>query len=270
MADDDLAEQLFVRGGFSVFEGKICRSGYDPIAGIEKSGILALRRLSLTWEEQYERWVEAADGSAYDDRPERIVIIETRKAARHGGPLDNPEQWEWVKSALGETNRRRFVSAVFHRQAAPRALASTMLRMGVEEENPSANRLFVEPAVKAMGARRVMNRLIDLLRDGSDREKAGAASAAYWVQGDQSQPSFVEVCGRFRDEMLRQFIATDSVYVRQRIISSLSMKTEDYSPDVAKLLPTAIRIARGHFDPYIRHRIEVQLGEEGLLRPLPS
>jgi hypothetical protein len=29
--------------------------------------------------------------------------------------------------------------------------------MGVEEENPSNNRLFIEPAVKAMGARRVLN-----------------------------------------------------------------------------------------------------------------
>ena len=224
----------------------------------------------MTWEEQYERSVKAAGGSPYDDRPERIVILETRKAARHGAPLDSPKQWEWVKSALGETNRRRFVSAVFHRQAGPSALASTMLRMGVEEENPSTNRLFIEPAVKAMGPRRVMNRLLDLLRDGSDREKAGAASAAYWVQGDQSQPSFVEVCGRFRDEMLRQFIATDSVYVRQRIISSLSMRAGDYSPDVAHLLPTAIRIARDHNDPYIRHRVEVQLGEKRLLRPLPS
>lgn len=223
----------------------------------------------MTWEEQYERWVKAIEDNPYDDRPERIIVIETRKGARNGAPLDNPAQWEWVESALRDTNRRRFVSAVFHKQAAPSALASTMLAMGVEEENPSNNRLFIEPAVKAMGARRVINRLLELLRDGSDREKAGAASAAYWVQGDRSQPSYVEARERFRDEMLRQFVATESVSVRQCIIPSLSMKAEDYSPDVAELIPTAIRIARTHSDPYVRHRVEVQLGEESILRPLP-
>lgn len=223
----------------------------------------------MTWEEQYERWVKAIDDNPYDDRPERVIVVETRKAARNGGSLDNPEQWEWVESALRDTEARRFVSAVFHRQAAPSALASTMLTMGVEEENPSNNRLFIEPAVKAMGARRVMNRLLELLRDGSDREKAGAASAAYWVQGDWSQPSYVEARERFRDEMLRQFVSTESVSVRQRIIPGLSMKPEDYSPEVAKLISAAIRIARGHSDPYIRHRVEVQLGEESILRPLP-
>jgi hypothetical protein len=226
--------------------------------------------VSVTWEEQFERWLQAIDGSPYDDRPERIIVIETRRAARHGAQLDNPEQWEWVKSSLREPNRRRFVSAVFYRQAAPPALASMMLTMGVDEENPSTNRLFIEPAVKAIGARRVMNRLIELLRDGSDREKAGAASAAYWVQGDRNQPTYVDARARFRDEMLRQFVSTESVYVRQRIVSSLSMKAEDYSPDVATLLPTAIRIARNHADPYIRHRVEVQLGEESHLRPLPK
>lgn len=216
----------------------------------------------MTWEEQYQRWAKAIDDSPYDDRPKRIIVIETSKAAQNGAHLDSPEQWEWVESALRNTERRHFVSAVFHRQAAPSALASTMLTMGVEEKNPSNNRLFIEPAVKAMGAHRVMNRLLELLRDGSDREKAGAASAAYWVEGDRSQPSYVEARERFRDEMLRQFVATESVSVRQRIIPSLSMNAEDYSSDVAKLIPTAIRIARAHNDPYIRHRVEVQLGEE--------
>ena len=69
--------------------------------------------------------------------------------------------------------------------------------------------------------------------------------------------------------MLRQFVASESVSVRQRIIPSLSMKAEDYSLEVAKLIPTAIGIARSHSDPYIRHRVEVQLGEESVLRSLP-
>lgn len=224
----------------------------------------------MTWEEQYQRWVKALDDSPYDDRPERIIVIETRKAARNGASLDNLEEWEWVESALRDADRRRFVSAVFHRQAAPSALAFTMLTMGVEEANPSHNRLFIEPATKALGARRVMNRLLKLLRDGSDDEKAGAARAAYWVRGNQDEPKYVEARARFMDEMLRQFVASESVIVRRNIIPSLSMQSEDYSPDVASLIPIAIRIARAHSDPYVRHRVEVQLEIARALWPFPS
>jgi hypothetical protein len=31
----------------------------------------------------------------------------------------------------------------------------------------------------------------------------------------------------------------------------------------------AVEIARNHDDDYIRHRVEVQLGKERLLKPLP-
>lgn len=206
----------------------------------------------------------------YDDRPARLIVIETRKAARKGAALDSAEGWAWVGNGLRDRTARIFVHEVFHQQAAPGHLASVMLTMGIEEQDPSANRFFIEPAVKAMGARRVLKRLTELLRDGSEREKVGAASAAYWVRGDSNDPACREAWARFSDEMLRQFVASESPYVRQRIIPMLSMQKEDYSPGVAELIPAAIRIARSHPDSYIRHRIEIQLGEEGPFRPLPS
>jgi hypothetical protein len=223
----------------------------------------------VTWEEQYHRWVKARDNNPYDDRPARIVVVETAKSARNGATLDTSNEWAWVESALDDADRRSFVSAVFHRQAAPSGLASMLLTRGIEERNPSTNRLLIEPAVKAMGALRVMRRLLDLLRDGSDDEKAGAASAAYWVQGDLNERKYAEARTQFRDELLRQFVDTENDFVRQRIIPSLSMMAEDYSPDVTHLIPVAIGIARAHSDPYIRQRIEVQLGSERTFRALP-
>ena len=109
-----------------------------------------------------------------------------------------------------------------------------------------------------------------MLRNGTEREKGGAASAAYWVRGNAEEPRYCEARARFADEMMRQFVASESVYVQQRIIPMLSMQAEDYSPEAAELIPAAIRIARSHPDSYIRHRIEIQLGEAGPFRPLPS
>ena len=115
----------------------------------------------MTWEEQFKRWANTQGENPWNDRPERLIIIETRKAARNGGTLDTPEGWDWV-------------------------------------------------------------------------------------------------------------VENESVFVRQRIIPMLSMRADDYSPEIAALIPTAVRIARSHPDPYIRHRIEVQLGETSLLQPIPS
>lgn len=151
----------------------------------------------------------------------------------------------------------------------PKHLADLMLRLSIEERDPSKNRFFIEPAVKALGARKVISRLIKVLRSGSDVEKGGAASAAYWVRGDADQPSYREVRAKFDDELMRQFVATESTYVQQRIVPMLSMDSTDYSPDIAALIPTAIHIGRAHPDPYIRHRIEIQLGAGGPFQALP-
>lgn len=241
-----------------------------PMAGGAMPYHIAPGEMAVTWEEQLERWARAEDENPYDDRPARAIVIETRKAARTGGSLDSPDGWRWVRTGLRDPERQAFIHAVFHRQAAPTHLAATMLAMGIEEQDPSGNRWLIEPAVRAMGARRVIDRLTELLREGTDLEKGGAASAAYWVRGDPNDIRYLEAKSRFRDEMLRQFVENESVHVRQRIIPMLSMRAEDYSSEVAALLPTATRIARSHPDSYIRHRVEIQLGAEGPFRAVPS
>lgn len=224
----------------------------------------------MNWEDQFQLWVKAEDADTYDDRPARLIVIETRKAARNGASLDTPEGWAWVTEALKDSDRRTFVHAVFERQAAPKQLALEFLKMGVSERNPSTNRLYIEPAVRAMGARRVMRHLTEMMIDGSDDEQAGAACAAYWVRGDDADQRYREARKHFRDAMLERFVETESTYIRQRIVPSLSVDANDYSIEIAPLIANAIQIARAHPDDYIRHRIEIQLGSPGSLRPLPT
>ena len=224
----------------------------------------------MDWENQFQRWAKSEDENPFDDRPARLIVIETRKAARNGRSLDVSEGWRWVEESLEDSDRRTFVHAVFHRQAAPKHLAAVFLQKGVNERNPSANRLFVEPAVRAMGPRRVMEKLTKLLSSGSENEQGGAVSAAYWVRGDDGEQRYRDARQRFRDAMLRQFVDTDSTYVRQRIIPMLSLDDNDYSYDASALIAEAMHIARNHPDDYIRHRVEIQLGSAGPFRALPA
>lgn len=223
----------------------------------------------MDWESQFRRWVKAEDDNPFDDRPARLIVIETRKAVRTGASLDASDGWRWVEEAVEDSDRRTFVHAVFNRQAAPKHLAALFLQKGVNERNPSTNRFFVEPAVKAMGARRVMERLTKLLLNASENEQGGAVSAAYWVRGDDSERHYRDARRRFGEAMLQKFVDTDSTYVRQRIIPMLSLDESDYSYDASALIAEAIYIARNHPDDYIRHRVEIQLGSAGQFRALP-
>jgi hypothetical protein len=148
-------------------------------------------------------------------------------------------------------------------------LAHLLVRAGVYERDPSANRWFIEPAVRKLGAEQVLARLLDYLRIGTDVEKAGAASARYWVRGDEAFGSSAIVAA-FREATLREFVGNPDVDLRRRIVPGLSLRAADYPPDMAPLIAEAIALARAHPDDYIRHRIEVQLDAGGPLQAMPT
>jgi hypothetical protein len=164
-----------------------------------------------------------------------------------------------------------------------------MLRAGVYETNPSLNRCFVEPCVRSFGHRCVNEFLLEVVETGSDFEKAGAINAMYWAgmslrfddwhqsltlenATPESRAAYLElkdVWDRKRCLLLREFVANENVDVRRSIIPSLKLEEAVYPDDLKPLVSRAIEIARNHPDDYLRHRVEVQLGNEHLLRPLP-
>lgn len=152
------------------------------------------------------------------------------------------------------------------------SLFEPIVHAAVYEISPSTNRSFVEPAVREFGFKRVAERILKYLEEGSNFEKAGAINAYYWarVAARNDIDTYGELRQRIRDKYLTEFIENDNLQVRRCIIPSLSTDSSDYSAEVGGLLATAIKIARQHPDDYIRHRIEVQLGNESLLRPLPD
>jgi hypothetical protein len=97
-----------------------------------------------------------------------------------------------------------FIGALFYwkRCQVPKRLFDAMIRAGVYEEDPSDNRLFVEPCVRCFGSDRTGRKLFEYARSGSNREKAGAVAALYWcpVKGDLQARSRSVVPGRVRVE----------------------------------------------------------------------
>ncbi len=178
--------------------------------------------------------------------------------------------WDWFERSLHDEERKWFTAAVFKAQPVPKELADRMLRAGVLEKNPSFNRSFVEPCVKSFGATRVLCALLEYLQSGTDAEKAGAASALYWVPRQPGIDPDAELRQKIRCQMLREFVNNDDLEVRRRIIPMLVLDESKYPEDVRPFAAKAIVIARAHPDQYIRHRVEVQLGASGPFMAIPD
>jgi hypothetical protein len=217
----------------------------------------------MEWSEHYKLWARAEAGS---DPAAHLHIEAARRRVRDNTRAD----WAWLSSALGDPQRKVFVALVFQRQPVPEHLLPALLQAGVVERNPSLNRIFIEPCVRSAGVQQINQRLLQYLREGTNEEKAGAASALYWALGSAREDELGELLAEVRCALLREFVHNADTRVRQRIVPMLNLDADSYAPTDRHLVQDAISLARAHPDEYIRHRIEVQLGASGLLGPLPD
>jgi hypothetical protein len=139
------------------------------------------------------------------------------------------------------------------------------------------------------GARRVNEYLLQVVETQSDFRKAGTVNALYWAAG---RLSFPRDARSFTDEnataesraayeeladvwewrrilFLEMFVCNANVDVRRSIIAMLNLTSEDYPEALRPLVAQAVEIAQRSEDEYIRHRVEVQLGDVRPLKALP-
>jgi hypothetical protein len=219
---------------------------------------------NMDFHQLFESWRSAREAG------DEATIKGCVQSARLLSTSVDPNGWNWIESSLQDEDRKWFVAAVFAAQSLPKTLVNQMLHTGVLEKNPSFNRSFVEPCVKSVGAARVLSALLDFLRAGTDEEKAGAASALYWVPRQSDSESNTDLRQQIRCKMLYEFVNNEDLEVRRRIIPMLTLDERKYSEDFKPFIAKAIEIARSHPDDYIRHRVEIQLGSSGPFMAIPN
>jgi hypothetical protein len=221
----------------------------------------------------------------YDFAKKEQIVTEARRLLSTA----TQDDWESLSNALEVDQRKWFIAAIFARSPVPKRLLKAMIRAAVYEVNPSLNRDFVTPCISSYGHRIVNEALLDVVETGTNFEKAGAVNALYWGgmslsfpenttkftlenATPESRAAYLElknVWERKKCLFLREFVSNENVDVRRSIIPSLKLDESVYPDDLKPLVPKAIEIARNHSDEYIRHRVEVQLGNEKLLYPKP-
>jgi hypothetical protein len=130
----------------------------------------------MSWEELFGAHVSARRGGKHASS-EQVV-----KEARRLLSSATPEDWETLRQALRDGERKWLVAAVFARSPVPKRLLAAMIHAAIAEVDPSLNRYFVEPCIASYGHRVVNEALLEYVEKGSDFEKAGAVNALYWAQ----------------------------------------------------------------------------------------
>jgi len=246
------------------------------------------------WEALYGdyigHWSAVFSGSAPDKEFQAPVAAVRRLTS----PTDGDVRWltDALKDEGDMLSSRKWLVANLARHGTPlpEALFQPLLDAAIDEIDPSYNRDFVEPCMESFGPRRVNEYLLDVVESGTDRRKAGAVNALYWAHvpltfpGDapsfdrehatrESRAAYEElhdIWDRTRRLLLETFVQDEDVDVRRSIIPSLDLDPRNYPEGHRVLVMQAIQIARNHSDEYIRHRVEVQLGDaSGGLAPLP-
>jgi hypothetical protein len=181
------------------------------------------------------------------------------------------EDIEWLIQGLRNGRKKWFVQLLCARvDTLPDDFFMPLVRAAVYEEDPSYNRDFVDPCIRIFGVRRVSEALLNFVATGTNFEKAGAINALYWALGSPDNAEEIEdIYIRRRCMYLQEFVSNRNLSVRRSIISKLVLDPQLYPENLAPLIEEAIRIARSHPDSYIRHRVQVELGQSKILEPLP-
>lgn len=241
----------------------------------------------LSWEQQYREYCTVTQlPDRHEAKRRRTIVVRRTRALLARG---HRQQDAWVHAALLDQERKWFVAKVLAANV-PHRFFDAMIHAAVYEINPSMNRRFVEPCIRSQGHRRVNEALLEYLEHGNNFEIAGAVNALYWAQASvqyttgriiderthkptaEAQATYeawADLHLRKRRAYLRIFVTNEDTEVRQSLIGRFSLNLDTYPVEMQHLVPEAIAIASQHPDPYIRHRIALQLGATHLIPSLP-
>lgn len=221
----------------------------------------------MIWDEYYKQFSKARRSHRPMEVIEQFIPMALQAMA-----TISAEDTEWLIKGLQDTRKKWFVQLLCARvDTLPDDFFMPLVRAAVYEDDPSYNRDFVNPCIRIFGRRRASEALLDFVSTGTNYEKAGAVNALYWALGGipKGEDDLKDILARERSIYLQEFVSNRNLNVRRSIIPQLTLDHQLYPENLAPLVKEAIRIAKSHPDSYIRHRVQVKLGQSKILEPLP-
>ena len=171
---------------------------------------------------------------------------------------------DWFSEMLSHPQKKWFVLDLFSAAYLPKVLLKDMLMAGILEQNPSANRGFIEICIREAGLKFVLRRLLHHIKHGNNREKAGAIQARYWATHNRLNEDVDDLKMEFKKLILHEFITNENLSIRMNVVPFL--EPDAYPTSLHEKFLEAATIARTHENEYIRHRISMQMKDDNALK----
>ena len=170
----------------------------------------------VDWEALFEEY------EAYRTTPQPAEPFEMPGAALHAISFPTPDDIRSMMAALADDKRKWLVAEAAARSEGKLAqpFLKPMLDAAINEVNPSYNRSFIDPCLRAFGIRPVNDYLLTVLQTGTDFRKAGAANALYWAQMGLSFPpgTTVFTVEHATPESKAEYAALADLWDRKRLL----------------------------------------------------
>lgn len=165
---------------------------------------------------------------------------------------------------LSHPQRKWYALDLFSVARLPDALFKDMFMAGILEENPSANRGYIEICIREKGLKHVLSLLIHYIKYGKNVEKAGAIQARYWATNNPRNENVDDLKMEFKELILDEFVKNDDLSIRTNIVPFL--EPEAYPSSLRTKFLGAAKIAKTHKNEYIRQRISMQMKNDDALK----
>ena len=180
---------------------------------------------------------------------------------RHRIPEVKGPVLRWFQNALRHPDHKWMAAGLLlDKPEAARPLVRELMEAAVHELDPSYNRAFIRPLVGAITKAEAIDLLINIGDGGGDLERGGVGRASYWVSIHlPGRDAEAEI--RLNSWKLKTFLESDDVVAQRCLITGLRFEDDALSNEALERRDEAIKKARTHPDEYIRHRLQIQLGE---------
>lgn len=127
----------------------------------------------------YEKFFTSSDIRNWDSG----LFEEAKRSIKASFSILSKQELDWIRDVLETQNGRLFIGYLFYdSEDVPESLLNALLLGAARIPDPSTNRYLVEPCVRTFGHKIVLEKLSEIFKDCSDKEKAGIIRAFYWAE----------------------------------------------------------------------------------------
>ncbi|MBT28293.1 MAG: hypothetical protein CMO01_01440 [Thalassobius sp.] len=108
--------------------------------------------------------------------------IEVLRTFKKEYPIINYDLQKQLIDCLNTKHKQEFVGdLMYYYDQIPDMLINKLLIVAINYKDPSFNRIFINPSIKAIGTKKIIDKLVILFKTADKKTKIGISKLFYWI-----------------------------------------------------------------------------------------